>query len=118
MPRKASGSSGQVRRCSRIIWESPLIPNPLVIVRKDMRLTWPRGETPTHWIAMGTDRDLTVAGRHSKKYYAFAQQWLWGEFIFNKQRKHGNHPLRLAKAAANIGIGKLGMRMTAKQVEA
>lgn len=31
------------------------------IVRKDLRLTWPRGETPTHWIAMGMDRDLTAA---------------------------------------------------------
>ena len=31
------------------------------IVRKDMRLTWPRGETPTHWIAMGTDSSLVVA---------------------------------------------------------
>ncbi len=69
--------------------------------------------------AQRTDRDLTVAGRHSKKYYSFAQQWLWGEFIFNKQRRRGvrNQPLRLAKAAANIGIGKLGMRMTANQVE-
>ena len=32
-----------------------------LIVRKDMKLTWPRGETPTHWIAMGIDRDLTQA---------------------------------------------------------
>ncbi|HSA57732.1 MAG TPA: acetamidase/formamidase family protein, partial [Gemmatimonadaceae bacterium] len=24
-------------------------------VRKDMRLAWPRGETPTHWITMGMD---------------------------------------------------------------
>ena len=32
-----------------------------LIVRKDMHLTWPRGETPTHWIAMGIDRDLTQA---------------------------------------------------------
>ena len=32
-----------------------------LIVRKDMRLTWPRAETPTHWIAMGIDRDLTQA---------------------------------------------------------
>jgi len=31
------------------------------VVRKDMKLTWPRGETPTHWIAMGIDKDLTVA---------------------------------------------------------
>ncbi len=71
----------------------------------------------TDW-SQRTDRDLTVAGRHSKKYYTFAQQWLWGEFIFNKQRKNGNHPLRLARAAANIGIGKLGMALTEKQVEA
>lgn len=30
-------------------------------VRKDMHLTWPRGETATHWIAMGADQDLKVA---------------------------------------------------------
>ncbi len=32
-----------------------------VIVRKDMHLAWPRGETPTHWIAMGMDKDLVIA---------------------------------------------------------
>jgi acetamidase/formamidase len=32
-----------------------------LVVRKDMHLTWPRGETPTHYIAMGIDRDLTQA---------------------------------------------------------
>jgi acetamidase/formamidase len=31
------------------------------IVRKDLKLTWPRGETPTHWIAMGADSNLTKA---------------------------------------------------------
>jgi acetamidase/formamidase len=31
------------------------------IVRKDMKLTWPRAETPTHWIAMGLDEDLDEA---------------------------------------------------------
>ena len=31
------------------------------IVRKDLKLTWPRGETPTHWIAMGIDKDLVQA---------------------------------------------------------
>jgi acetamidase/formamidase len=30
-------------------------------VRKDMRLRQPRAETPTHWIAMGTDRELVRA---------------------------------------------------------
>ena len=32
-----------------------------LIVRKDMRLAWPRGETATHWIAMGADSNLTTA---------------------------------------------------------
>ena len=30
-------------------------------VRKDMQLTWPRAETPTHYISMATDLDLKVA---------------------------------------------------------
>jgi acetamidase/formamidase len=32
-----------------------------LIVRKDMKLDWPRAETPTHWITMGTDTSLVVA---------------------------------------------------------
>jgi acetamidase/formamidase len=32
-----------------------------IVVRKDMKLEWPRGETPTHWIAMGSDTSLVVA---------------------------------------------------------
>ena len=34
-----------------------------VVVRKDMKLDWPRIETPTHWITMGTDTSLVVATR-------------------------------------------------------
>lgn len=34
-----------------------------VTVRKDMKLDWPRIETPTHWISMGTDTSLVVAAR-------------------------------------------------------
>jgi len=33
------------------------------VVRKDMHLKWPRAETPTHWITMGLDPDLTQAAR-------------------------------------------------------
>ena len=32
-----------------------------LIVRKDLHFDWPRGETPTDWIAMGADSNLTVA---------------------------------------------------------
>ena len=31
------------------------------IVRKDMKLTWPRGETPTHWMVMGLHPNLEEA---------------------------------------------------------
>jgi acetamidase/formamidase len=33
------------------------------IVRKDLHLRWPRAETPTHYIAMGIDEDLTQAAK-------------------------------------------------------
>ena len=33
------------------------------VVRKDLHLQWPRAETPTHYIAMGLDKDLTQATR-------------------------------------------------------
>jgi len=32
-----------------------------LIVHKEMKLDWPRAETPTHWITMGTDTSLVVA---------------------------------------------------------
>ena len=41
--------------------ETSLVGTFTVIVRKDMHLTWPRAETPTHWITMGTDTSLVVA---------------------------------------------------------
>ena len=41
--------------------ETSLIGTFQFVVRKDMKLTWPRGETPTHWIAMGIDKDLNQA---------------------------------------------------------
>ena len=36
-----------------------------LIVRKDMHLTWPRAETPTHYIAMGIDSNLVVATKNA-----------------------------------------------------
>src|SRR5262249_34316181 len=33
------------------------------VVRKDIKLKWPRAETPTHHIVMGLDKDLTEAMR-------------------------------------------------------
>jgi acetamidase/formamidase len=41
--------------------ETSLIGRLQLVVRKDMHLSWPRAETPTHYIAMGIDKDLTQA---------------------------------------------------------
>ena len=41
--------------------ETPLVGTFRFVVRKDIHLTWPRAETPTHFIVMGTDEDLTKA---------------------------------------------------------
>jgi acetamidase/formamidase len=32
-----------------------------LVVRKDLKLRWPRAETPSHYIVMGLDKDLTKA---------------------------------------------------------
>jgi acetamidase/formamidase len=41
--------------------ETPITGTFQFVVRKDMHLTWPRGETPTHYIVMGTDEELVIA---------------------------------------------------------
>jgi acetamidase/formamidase len=41
--------------------ETSLVGDLQLVVRKDMHLEWPRAETPTHYIAMGIDKDLVPA---------------------------------------------------------
>ncbi len=43
--------------------ETSLVGTFQFIVRKDLHLNWPRAETPTAWISMGIDDDLTEAAR-------------------------------------------------------
>jgi len=41
--------------------ETSLVGTFQFVVRKDLKLRWPRAETPTHYIVMGLDQDLTKA---------------------------------------------------------
>ncbi len=41
--------------------ETSLIGRLQLVVHKDLHLSWPRAETPTHYIVMGIDKDLTQA---------------------------------------------------------
>ena len=43
--------------------ETSLVGTFQFVVRKDMHLTWPRGETATHYIVMGMDEELVIATR-------------------------------------------------------
>ncbi len=70
-----------------------------------------------HWHER-TDRDLTVAGRHSRRFYAFATRWMVNEVALHKARHNGGvSPLRMARLAANVVVGRAGMLLTRGEAE-
>lgn len=67
----------------------------------------------------GSDRDHTVAGRHSRRFYEFAIRWMVGEVAWYKQRNGAVRNYRqMAKALVNAKVGRLGMLLTQNEVEA
>ena len=65
-----------------------------------------------------TDRELTVAGRHSRRFYSFATRWMVNEVGLSKMRRSGTrNPLKKAKAFVNSRIGRVGMALTQREVE-
>jgi acetamidase/formamidase len=70
-----------------------------VVVRKDMKLDWPRGETPTHWITMGTDTSLVVATKT-----AIAQMV---KFLQEKKGITQTQAYQAASMAADLRITQL-----------
>lgn len=77
-------------------------------VRKDMKLTWPRAETATHWITMGTDTSLTVATKIA------IQEMV--KFLQETKSLPQVEAYRLASIAADLRItqlvdGKVGVHM-------
>lgn len=68
-------------------------------VRKDMKLTWPRAETPTHWITMGTDTSLTQATKVA------VQEMV--DFLASWRGLSKTEAYRLASVAADLRITQL-----------
>ncbi len=70
----------------------------------------------------GSDRDLTVVGRHSPAYYQHATRWMVGEVAWRSELGSGatsaRRPLRIARHYANAALGKLGMWRTRGEREA
>jgi acetamidase/formamidase len=69
------------------------------IVRKDMHLTWPRAETPTHYITMGTDEDLTQATKIALREML--------DFLMKEKGLSHDDAYMLASVAADMEITQL-----------
>lgn len=64
------------------------------------------------------DRDLTVAGRYSRRFYSFATRWMVNEVALNRARIKGDVPFkRRLRLYANAKLGRLGMALTKGETE-
>jgi len=61
--------------------------------------------------AEGSDRDFTVRGRHSKRFYGFVNHWIVGEMARHRYRGDRNYVKR-AKGVVRAKLGRLGMALT------
>jgi radical SAM superfamily enzyme YgiQ (UPF0313 family) len=65
-----------------------------------------------------SDRDLTVAGRYSRRFYSFATRWMVNEVALNRATVNGGVPLkRRLKMAVSARIGRVGMALTKGEME-
>jgi acetamidase/formamidase len=77
-------------------------------VRKGMTLAWPRAETPTHFISMGTDEDLTKATKIA------IQEMI--DFLVSTKGLDKQSAYQLSSIAADVAItqlvdGKVGVHV-------
>ncbi|HUI58582.1 MAG TPA: acetamidase/formamidase family protein [Steroidobacteraceae bacterium] len=68
-------------------------------VRKDMKLNWPRAETPTDYISMATDPDLTTATRGA------VQEMI--DFLVQQRNLTRHQAYQLVSIAGNVAITQL-----------
>src|SRR6266566_138181 len=70
-----------------------------VTVRKDLHLAWPRAETPTHWIAMGMDKDLVQATKIAVRQAV--------DFLMNVQGLSHDDAYMLTSVACDVDVTEL-----------
>jgi len=68
-------------------------------VRKGMKLTWPRAETSTHFIAIGTDVDLRIATRVA------IQEMV--DFLASTKKMDQHQAYQLISLAGDVAITQL-----------
>ncbi len=79
--------------------ETSLVGRFRVIVRKDMHLAWPRAETPTHWITMGTDTSLVQATKTAVRQAI--------DFLMTTQGLSHDDAYMLASVACDVDVTEL-----------
>jgi anaerobic magnesium-protoporphyrin IX monomethyl ester cyclase len=63
-----------------------------------------------------TDRDLGVAGRHSRRYYRWVRRWMTSEVARDRYRRE-RRPWRALRSAAGAAVGRVGMALTRHERE-
>ena len=76
--------------------ETSLVGTFQFIVRKDMRLRWPRAETPTHYITMGIDQDLTEAAKMAVREMI--------DFLVQEKHRTRDDAYALASVAGDLHV--------------
>lgn len=71
---------------------------------------------PSGWEHI-SDRDLSVSGRRSRRFYSFATRWMVNSVALHREWHGPRHPTRLAKTFANTALGRAGMLLTINQRE-
>lgn len=65
-----------------------------------------------------SDRDLTIGGRYSRRFYQFATRWMVSEVALSRAVKAGSVPLkRRVKLWLSAKIGRAGMALTCRGIE-
>jgi radical SAM superfamily enzyme YgiQ (UPF0313 family) len=64
-----------------------------------------------------SDRELSVKGRHSMRYYSFATRWMVNSVALHKDRMNGGSLAQITKTAANVIVGRVGMALTSAERE-
>jgi len=73
--------------------------------------------SPASW-DQSSDRDLTIRGRHSRRYYRHVQRWMTSEVRLNDFRRKGKvATLPGLRAQTTAWLGRLGMHWTRGEKE-
>ncbi len=65
-----------------------------------------------------SDRDLSVRGRYSRRFYSFATRWMVSAVALHREWHGPRRPARLARSLASSALGRAGMWLSAGERQA